>query len=232
MDDDVRESPEHSESLIADMETQQIAPASVDAVVLDHRVEDDLSASPINSGRLRKRRSSVQSSGENSRQFGCFPPQSHFTSALPDLHSIRLHMELACFFLGLYGVWTMVGSIVFIPVWSSTGAEHYVSPPGHKLRLILLNSALDSIYNILLLFGILVTTPLFMSVGTMMVMPCSIVVDRLVHGTELGPSGIVGAIVIIVGFVMLNIPQETAARWYKNWRERCGCHDHAKLPNP
>jgi hypothetical protein len=224
MDDDAHESPEHSASLMEDTDSQQDAAAAIDGVVLDHRVEDALSSSPINSGRLRKRRSSVQMSGEE--------PDQRVINALPDLRSIRLHMELSCFFLGLYGVWTIIGSIVFIPVWSAIGAEHYVTPPEHKLRLILLNSALDSIYNILLLFGILVTTPLFMSVGTMMVMPCSIVVDRLVHGTELGPSGIVGAVVIVVGFVMLNIPQEAAARWYRACRVRCGYQGHEKLPNP
>jgi hypothetical protein len=235
MDDDAHESPEHSASLMEDTDSQQDAAAAINGVVLDRRVEGALSTSPINSGRLRKRRSSVQTSGEESDQRGCFsraPANSRVINALPDLRSIRLHMELSCFFLGLYGVWTIIGSIVFIPVWSAIGAERYVAPPEHKLRLILLNSALDSIYNILLLFGILVTTPLFMSVGTMMVMPCSIVVDRLVHGTELGPSGIVGAVVIVVGFVMLNIPQEAAARWYRACRVRCGYQGHEKLPNP
>ena len=141
---------------------------------------------------------------------------------VPDRTSHRLRIEMASMVLCLYGVGTAMFCGPVLAVWDHAGLETFEWPPnGHKTSLLLLNAVLDSTYNGLLLFGILVTTPLFMSVGTMLVMPASIVVDRLVHGTVLSPLAVVGAVVIVVGFGMLNIPPHTADRWGAGVWARC-----------
>lgn len=132
--------------------------------------------------------------------------------AAPDLTSLRLRVELSVLMLGCYGVMTILLSIPSLLIWNAAGLEVFEHPPSHKVGMLALNTGLDSIYNVLLLFGILVTTPLFMSVGVMLVMPFSIVVDRILHGTELGPSGVLGAIVIVIGFALLNVPPEASER--------------------
>ena len=125
---------------------------------------------------------------------------------LPDLTSTRLRIEMSCLMLGLYGVMTFLFSVPLLAIWNAAKIEEFKTPASHKLTLLLINTALDSVYNALLLFGILTTSPLFMSVGTMLVMPCSMVTDRLLHGVVMGPVGITGAVVIVCGFAMLNLP--------------------------
>ncbi|MDR3740189.1 MAG: hypothetical protein P4L40_14340 [Terracidiphilus sp.] len=132
---------------------------------------------------------------------------------VPDANSLRLRAEVACMMLGLYGVATCVYAPPLLAAFHYGGTEVFVPPPAPETRLIALNAFLDSSYNGLLLFGILLTSPLFMSVGTMLVMPASIVVDRLVRGTVMGGQGIGGAVIIVMGFAMLNVPPLTAARW-------------------
>ncbi len=56
----------------------------------------------------------------------------------------------------------------------AVGAESFEAPPRDNVALLCLNTCLDSLYS-LLLFGILVPTPLIMSVGCMLVMPASTV---------------------------------------------------------
>lgn len=85
------------------------------------------------------------------------------------------------------------------------GVEPFELPPNPKVKLLVLGTVLDCVYNGLLLFGILIATPLFMSVGCMLVMPASIVVDRIANRTELAPGAIVGAVLILVAFFLLNV---------------------------
>lgn len=140
---------------------------------------------------------------------------------LPDLHCNRLRVEMSCFMLGLYGLCTVAFSGPLLALWNSGNVESFELPPHSKLSMLGINTVLDSTYNALLLFGILTTSPLFMSVGTMMVMPFSLLTDRILHGVQMGPAGILGAIVIVIGFTMLNIPQTAAARWYGKFKRRC-----------
>jgi hypothetical protein len=134
--------------------------------------------------------------------------------------SIRIQIELSCFIMAVYGFVTVVLSAPTLYIWSATSLEPFVLPSRHKLHLIIVNTALYTLYNGLLVFGILVTTPLFMSVGTMMVMPCSIVVDKLLYHSEMSSLALAGAVVIVIGFVMLNIPQTVASRWFVACKQR------------
>ena len=150
---------------------------------------------------------------------------------LPDPSSNRGKAEVASFMLMLYGAITMLLCWVVVVVVHVTGVETLEAPPRTKLGLLCLNACLDSLYNGLLLFGILIASPLFMSVGCMLVsdafgvcacrplspsrlvlgtpcvqvMPASIIVDWIANGTELAPLAVVGAVLIIVAFIMLNL---------------------------
>lgn len=143
-------------------------------------------------------------------------------TAAGQILSIRLQIELSCFIMTVYGFVTVILSAPALYIWHASSLELFVLPNQHKLDLILLNTVLYTLYNGLLIFGILVTTPLFMSVGTMLVMPCSIVVDKLLYNNDLPASALAGAVVIVIGFAMLNIPQSVLSRWYVgcklNWR--------------
>jgi solute carrier family 35 protein F5 len=70
-----------------------------------------------------------------------------------------------------YGVITLLVCWVFVAFVHATGVETFELPPRAKIGLLFTNAALDSLYNGLLLLGILISTPLFMSVGCMLVSP-------------------------------------------------------------
>ncbi len=126
-------------------------------------------------------------------------------ATLPDLESTLGKAEVASFMLATYGVLSLLLCWVFVVLVHAVGVESFEAPPRDKVALLCLNAFLDSLYNGLLLFGILVSTPLIMSVGCMLVMPASIVVDRVVNGTELAPIAVTGAVFIVAAFALLNL---------------------------
>ncbi len=72
-------------------------------------------------------------------------------------------------------------------------------------ELLAANSFLDSWYYMLLVFGIALTGPVFMSVGVMLVSPVSIVVDWYLHGTQLSVGSWIGVGAVIAGFATLQV---------------------------
>lgn len=65
---------------------------------------------------------------------------------------------------------------------------------------------LGTAYNLVYMLGNLFTSPLFMSVGTLLTIPASILVDYLLKGYTLPPLSFIGISLIIVSFVVLNFP--------------------------
>jgi len=118
---------------------------------------------------------------------------------------VWLQLEMSCLVLGLIGVWT---ALVLWPVFfvlSASGLEPFRLPSRHTLDILLGNVVLDSMYNGLLLFGVAVSSPLAMSVGSMLVVPASIAADYFIHGTLLSALGGVGVVLIVAGFVLLKL---------------------------
>lgn len=62
---------------------------------------------------------------------------------------------------------------------------------------------MDGFFNVLMLVGMTLTSPLFMSVGSMLIIPCSILADWLLHGTTPSLLAIVGSTLVIAGFFVL-----------------------------
>lgn len=118
-------------------------------------------------------------------------------------------LELSALVLGLIGLFTL---LLLWPVFfalHSSGVEPFVWPVlASKWRLLAINAALDSCFNTSLLMGILLSSPLVISVGAMLVVPVSIIVDFLFHGTLLGPISWVGVGLIVAGFVVLKLPSQ------------------------
>ena len=69
-------------------------------------------------------------------------------------------------------------------------------------RLIILNIVLDSIYNCFNFAGIALISVLFMSVGSILIVPIGIVTDMLIHDKIPGTLSLTGCVLIVVGFVV------------------------------
>jgi len=113
----------------------------------------------------------------------------------------------ALFFLGMAGFW---GALIFWPlffVFHYTGYEKFELPDVNDLGELFMNLALDCSYNFLLLLGIMLTSPLFISVGTLLTVPASILADKIVHNTMLPKLAWPGIGLIIIGFLGLNLAE-------------------------
>ena len=101
----------------------------------------------------------------------------------------------------LLTMWPVFFALNVVP--SGPFSEPFKLPNHHETLLLILNGFLDSWYYMLLVFGIAITNPVFMSVGVMLVSPVSFVVDYFLHGTELVPQAWGGVALVIIGFVLL-----------------------------
>ncbi|XP_072045616.1 solute carrier family 35 member F3-like [Amphiura filiformis] len=81
------------------------------------------------------------------------------------------------------------------------------------------NAALGVVFNFLVNFGIALTYPLFIALGTVVGIPLNAVVDFLFRNIAFGAFKIGGTIFIIFGFVIMLMPE----RWQELcWPKNCG----------
>ncbi|KAA0176022.1 hypothetical protein FNF27_02414 [Cafeteria roenbergensis] len=121
--------------------------------------------------------------------------------------------ELSALMMGLFGVATLLFVWPLIPLLDATGLEPFEWPiPAQKWEMMMLNAALDTVYNVLLLIGILISSPLVISVGVMMVVPSSMVVDGILHNTRFQPLAYGGVALIVLGFLVLKLPERMLHR--------------------
>ena len=86
--------------------------------------------------------------------------------------------------------------------WPSTGAT---------IKMIAL-FALDSCFNAALLFGMTITTPLFINTGVLLSIPASIVADVILHQKMIGIETLGGVALICIGFMILSAQQRRESR--------------------
>ena len=117
---------------------------------------------------------------------------------------------MACLkFLGLMGLYTLVSIGPFVWILDVTGVQKFVSPfqPGGGISCfsyIIIDGMLDMAYNICLLVGISLTSPRFMSAGTILIIPVGVVVDIVQYpGMVWNPWAILGAVTILCSFVVM-----------------------------
>eukprot|EP00037_Helgoeca_nana_P032067 m.412003 g.412003 ORF g.412003 m.412003 type:complete len:376 (-) comp28772_c0_seq1:1681-2808(-) len=106
-------------------------------------------------------------------------------------------------FIGLIGA-AVVLAIPLFPILHYSGVETFELPNSNALKLILLNCLLDAVFNTSLLVAIMLTSPLFCSVATVLTLPASIVGNVLLHKpNDLNLEAYVGCVLISVGFLAL-----------------------------
>lgn len=98
---------------------------------------------------------------------------------------------------GLVGVFTM-WPLFFI--LDATGYEKFHFPDSDTLPKVVLMMALDVGFNSFLVLTVLLSSPLFTSVGTNMVIPCTVATDYLLHGKLPHAKAGIGIAMVVVGF--------------------------------
>ena len=64
---------------------------------------------------------------------------------------------------------------------------------------------MESVYNLALFCAILCTTPLYVSIGTMLTVPFAVVTDYVLNDYVMSPVSWVGVVLITAGYLLLNV---------------------------
>ena len=128
---------------------------------------------------------------------------------LPQLYQ---RAETTAFFIGSMGLFSLLTLWPFFFLLDRIGIEPFEWPSVDKAKLLALNAGLDAIYNLLLLLGIVISSPLWMSIGTMLVVPATILADWALNGTVLTGQVAAGIVLILFGFIVLQLPAGAAAK--------------------
>jgi len=130
-------------------------------------------------------------------------------------------------FLGLTGTFSLLLFWPSLFIWNALHWEIFEFPPNPIIVQLVLNGALDCVFNILLLLAIMMTSPLFVSVGSLLTVPASIVADKIFHSYLQPPFSFVGGGLIVLGFIGMNISeylsekdQRQQTAFSKKWKQR------------
>jgi len=109
--------------------------------------------------------------------------------------------------LAFVGVFTLVLLWPGLLIVHFTGWEVFQWPTGEAFLLVFLMALCESIFNLCLLTGVFLTSPLFISVGSMLAIPTAIIVDHLLGRLDLVSMSYCGIACVVVGFLGLNFAE-------------------------
>eukprot|EP01066_Platyproteum_vivax_P011383 Platyproteum_vivax@DN5172_c0_g1_i1.p1 len=113
-------------------------------------------------------------------------------------------------FLGLVGVSTAIFCAPPLLIIDATGMEQFMIPAREAMPAVFLLGFLDTLFNVLLLICIGLSSPLFTSVGCLLVLPVSIFWDQIANDYHLPAPAMLGVGLIALGFVGFGISEATA----------------------
>jgi len=127
----------------------------------------------------------------------------------PSFGSINLQGTLMGLFCTFF-LWP----IVIILHW--TNVEPLFVPSNFIIGLILATTGLAFINNYLFTFGTAVTSPVFVTIGGMLAIPASALVDWLFHGAGMNVWKIIGTVIMAIAFLIINIdiPVDKILGWF------------------
>eukprot|EP01069_Polyplicarium_translucidae_P008641 Polyplicarium_translucidae@DN3241_c0_g1_i1.p1 len=146
---------------------------------------------------------------------------SHSADPLPIMNSVR--------FLGLLGISTIMFCGPPLMLFDVAGWEAFEFPSEQMVGKIVLLGLLDTAFNLFMLFAIMLSSPLFTSVGCLLVLPISLIWDSFAHGYGLPLGGLVGVGFIFAGFAGFLVDEFWCS---KATRESLYNYEVVKLANP
>eukprot|EP01059_Diplonema_ambulator_P014359 TRINITY_DN25246_c0_g1_i1.p1 TRINITY_DN25246_c0_g1~~TRINITY_DN25246_c0_g1_i1.p1 ORF type:complete len:392 (+),score=76.28 TRINITY_DN25246_c0_g1_i1:26-1177(+) len=114
----------------------------------------------------------------------------------PQMNSLR--------FCGVIGIWCFIwgpGCVAFLHV---TGIRPFEWPSQKILLLVILNGVMDTIFTSSMLILVRLISPTFASMASILIVPLTIVADRIIHNYVAPPLAYVGMSTVILGCVIFN----------------------------
>jgi solute carrier family 35 protein F5 len=113
-------------------------------------------------------------------------------------------LEESVLFLGFSGVINLLIAWPTLLILGVTGVEMY-EPMGEYGGQIMLNGFIDTVFNGAFIYGVSLTSPVFMSTGTIMIIPLGIAVDLVLGKGSMSFIALCGVCLIVIGFLALNV---------------------------
>ena len=107
------------------------------------------------------------------------------------------------FFLGVAGVANTLIIFWVIVLFDATGIETFEWPDPLETRYLAINCFFDTLLFISVFAATALTTPLLVSLGSLLVIPCSVFLDYFLHSYLPGVLVWVGIVLIVLGFLSL-----------------------------
>ena len=123
-------------------------------------------------------------------------------------------------FLTLLG---LIDALLAWPVAVAVGGLHAETLSSIPWKFLVSTAALGLLFNFFINFGIAVTYPLFISLGTVLGIPLNALADLIFRGIAFSAWKIVSTEFILVGFVMLLLPRSAALQVQAFARLLCVC---------
>jgi len=118
-------------------------------------------------------------------------------------------------FLGFVGLFTFFLFWPGIFILDHLQVEVFEYPTGATLWGLVVTVFLDAVFNSSFFVGIYFTSPLFMSVGSLLAIPTSVVVDWILNQYVLPFEAFFGMAMIILGFLGLNLSEVYAHKLFE-----------------
>lgn len=109
--------------------------------------------------------------------------------------------------LGFIGLWTFLFYWPGIILLDAIDFETFEQPTGNVYLVLSFLSITDLAFNFFFFACILLTSPVFVSFGSLLSVPISIFFDMVLHEYLLPPMAFIGVGLIVFGFVLINCAQ-------------------------
>eukprot|EP00026_Physarum_polycephalum_P008125 Phypoly_transcript_08203.p1 GENE.Phypoly_transcript_08203~~Phypoly_transcript_08203.p1 ORF type:complete len:412 (+),score=31.56 Phypoly_transcript_08203:177-1412(+) len=134
------------------------------------------------------------------------------------VHESRLDMTM---FFGFVGIINFVTLWPFLLIWNATGIETFEMPSPRVWMFLLINAAIGTVVSDYLeAWSIIFTTPLINTIGLSLSIPFAMVSDILRGARTFPPLYYFGSLLVLVGFVLVNLSSGTFEASFLSWVSR------------
>ncbi|TPX30545.1 hypothetical protein SmJEL517_g05922 [Synchytrium microbalum] len=113
-------------------------------------------------------------------------------------------MLLSVYITGLLGIVTLILGLIPFPILHYTRFERFELPSIHSASAMLVISVLGVLYNASFMLSLAITGPVVASLGILLTIPSTTIVDAVFNGKAVGVGTLVGSLMILVSYVLIH----------------------------
>ena len=136
-------------------------------------------------------------------------------------------LDISVIFLGFSGLFNAAIAWFVVYAFNRVNLEPFRLPDEKYTKLILINAVLDTVFNAAFLWGVTLMSPVFMSTGTVIIIPIGVVVDYLLGKGILTTNALIGILLIVSGFSIMNC--ECECKKTEDAKENLALLPHMKM---